>query len=302
MSLLESKFNLCVLEVPKDFSITQGEAFNSLKDNLFVELSPAQEFGHGWVSIEDLFKTDFTMEDSVVVNSIVGGYRYDKKSVPAELVKKLFKEKLKEREKEEGHKLEKEDKEILKEECKQLLLPKVLPTPKLVTWVWDIDRHLVYVDAKSMKVVENFMTLFTKTFKVPKVTFKNYGLIEDQIGNFLDWIWKNTANLKDTWINKGVTLDASKNTFQFKGPSIEDYLEEIESIKGGKTIKNVNIGFSLNEMDYSITLNEKNMIVSVESENKIEHESSETAIIDNTDRIVSIIEKLQDTADKFLEE
>jgi len=300
MSLLKSKFSLCVLEVPKDFSITQGEAFNALKSNTFVELTPTQDFGHGWVSIDDLFCTDFTMEDSIAVNSVVGGYRYDKKSVPGALLKKLYKEKLKEREKEEGCKLEKDDKAILKDECRDLLLPKVLPSPKLVTWIWDVDNHLIYLDAKSVSVVEKFITLFSKTTGVSTLKIKDYGLEEDKMESFLDWIWKNTENLESTWIDQGVTLDASKNTFQFKGPSLDDYLEEIESIKKGKSIKSLNIGCSLGDMDYSLTFGGKNLITGVESMSEIQHECAETAIIDNSDRISSIINKIQGTVDQFL--
>jgi len=300
MSLLKSKFSLCVLEVPKSFSITQGDAFNALKANTFVDLKPPQDFGHGWVNIEDMFDTDFSMEDSIAVNAIVGGYRFDKKSIPAPLIKKLYKEKLKEREKEEGGKLEKDEKEILKEECRQQLVLKALPSPKLVTWIWDIDNHRVYIDSKSMAVIEKFMTIFTKTFGIPKITIQNYGLNEDQIGNFLDWIWKNTENLESTWIDQGVTLDADKNTFKFSGPSMEDYLEEIESIKKGKSIKSLNIGCALGGDDYSLTFGGKNLIAGVESMCKIEHESAETAILDNSDRILSIINKIQGTVDHYL--
>jgi len=300
MSLLKSKFSLCVLEVPKDFSITQGEAYNALKENKFVELTPAQDFGHGWVAIEDMFKSDFSMEESVAVNAVVGGYRFDKKSVPAPLVKKLYKEKLREREKEEGGKLEKTDKEILKEECRQQLILKALASPKLVTWIWDTDNHVVYVDAKSNMVIEKFMTLFTKTFGVPSISVKSYGLNEDQISSFLDWIWKNTENLESTWIDQGVTLDADKNTFKFNGPSIDDYLDEIESIKKGKSIKNLSIGCALGDNDYSLTFGNKNLIAAVESMTKIEHECAETAILDNSDRIISVINKIQTTVDQFL--
>lgn len=299
MSMLDSKFSLCVLELPEEFKMTQGEAFNALKGNLFVDLTPTQDFGHGWVFINDMFRTDFTMEDSIAVNSVVGGYRYDKKSVPGALLKKLFREKLKEREKEEGRKFEKADKDLLKEECKQLLLPKVLANPKLVTWIWDMDNHRVYLDAKSMAIVEKFIMLFINTFKVPKVIVKDYSLDDDQRGTFLDWIWKNTTNIKDTWIDNGVTLDATGNTFQFKGPTLDTFLEEIESFKNGKSIKSLNIGCSINKLDYSITLNDKNLIVGIECSDKIEHESFETAILDNTDRISAVICKIQETVNQF---
>jgi len=300
MSLLKSKFNLCVLEVPKDVKVTQGEAFNAMRVKKFVELTPAQDFGHGWVNIQDMFNSEFTMEDSVVVNAVVGGYRYDKKSVPGPLLNKLFKEKLREREKEIGGKLEKDDKAILKDECRQQLVLKALPNPKLITWVWDMDNNQIYLDSKSPAVIEKFMNLFTSTFEaVTKVSIKNYGLKEEEIADFLDWIWKNTDKLESTWIDQGVTFDASKNTFQFKGPSIDDYLEEIEVFKNGKTIKSLNIGCALGDMDYSLTFGDKNLILGVESLGKMEHESVETAVIDNSDRILSIINKIQNTVSQY---
>jgi len=299
MSLLKSKFNLCVLEIPKQFTMTQGEAYNALKEKKFIELSPAQDFGQGWVCVDDMFNSNFSMEESVVVNAVIGGYRYDKKAVPGPLLKKLFKEKLKEIEKEEGHKLEKADKEILKDECRQQLVLKVLPNPKLITWIWDVDKSLVYLDAKSMTVIEKFMSFFTNTMKIPEIKIKDYGLRDDKLSDFLDWIWKNTNNLKDTWIDQGVSLDVNKNTFKFNGPTIDDYLEEIESIKKGKSIKDLNIGCSLNEQDYSLTFSGKNLIVGVTSLDKITHESAETAVIDNSERIADIITKIQDTVNQF---
>jgi len=299
MSLLKSKFNLCVLELPKSFKVTQGDAFNSMRLKKFIELTPSQDFGHGWVDMVDMFNSDFSMEDSVAVNAVVGGYRFDKKNVPAPLLNRLYKVRLKEREKEEGGRLEKDEKEILKEECRQQLILKALPTPKLVTWIWDIDNNQVYLDAKSAGVVDMFINLFTQTFKAPKISVKTFGLKEEEIGEFLDWIWKNTSNLDDTWIDQGVTLNADKNTFKFSGPTLEDFLEEIESMKKGKSIKSLNIGCTLQKEDYSITFGDKNLITGIESLAGIEHESAETAIIDNSDRIMSIISKIQNTVEQY---
>ena len=92
MSLLKSKFNLCILNIPKDFKISQGDIYSKLLKDKFKELTPSQEYGYGWAHVGDLFK-EFTMEDIVVVNSVVGGFRYDRKKVPGVLLKKLFSEK-----------------------------------------------------------------------------------------------------------------------------------------------------------------------------------------------------------------
>ena len=50
----------------------------------------------------------------------------------------------------------KSDKEILKEECRKQLVLKALASPKLITWIWDIDNFSVYVDAKSNTIIEKF--------------------------------------------------------------------------------------------------------------------------------------------------
>ena len=301
MTYLASKYNLCVLEVPQDFKITQGEAYTKLLEKKFKEIGSSEEFSHGFVNIEDMFK-DFSMEDSVAVNSLIGGYRFDKKRVPAPLIKKLFIEKLQERSKDYGVVLTKKDKKMLKEECKAQLLMKTLPTPSLVSWIWDIDNFRVYLDSKSKAVVDKFIELFSDTFNISLVQ-KNYGIDEDSISDFLEYLWKNAEDEENDsfWINHEVTLDSQKNTFKFNGPSIEEYLEEINNFKSSKKIKNINIGMAMKGDEYSLTFNGKNMIVSVENMAKIKHEDVETAIIDNSDRINTIIMHLEDMAKNYLE-
>lgn len=289
MSFLKSKFNLCVFEIPKELKITQGEAFNKLQKNKFKDLQSSQEFGDGWSNVKDLFK-DFTMEDTVAVNSVVGGYRYDRKRVPAALIRKMYNEKLKEQSK-DGF-LNKNEKKLLKEECKAQLLMQTLPTPKLVTWFWDIDNCHVYVDIKSKAVIDTFTTLFNKTFGVYPV-IKDYGLEEEEIGSFLEFIWETYEDQNNYWIDQEVTFDIDKNTFKFNGPEIEEYLEEIGVFKKAKGIKNLNVGMKLGDSDYSITFNNKNMVLGIESLAKVEHEDIETAILDNQDRINSVISQIE---------
>jgi hypothetical protein len=298
MSLLKSKFNLAILEVPEEFEITEGDVYRSLCKFKFKELSPSQDFGHGWVNPEDMFK-DFILEDIVAANNIVGGYRYDKKNVPAPLLKKLFKEKLEQSQREEGRKLDKIEKKILKEECKAQLAMKVLPSPKLVTWIYNAEKNRIYLDTKSVSVVDSFRMLFNATFDV-NLTLINFGLLSDKQEDFLNFLWKNTDDFETAWIDNGVTLNDNKNVFKFSGPTLEQHFDEIKSFKKTKSIKNLNMGLAIGDMDYSVTLNNKNFIMAIEGASGIKHECVETAVLDNVDRIDSIISQIDGMVKQYM--
>jgi len=301
MSLLNEKFNLCVIDIKDDMKLTQGEAFNAMKKCVFKEISPSDEFEHGFVQIDDLFNSDFSMEDSVVVNSMVGGYRYDKKSIPGILLKKLYNEKLKEEEKAEGCKLDKEAKKSVKEDCKKILLIKTLAKPNLVTWVWDMDNSRVIIDAKSKSVINKFISLFKKTFEIQEMLIANYGLTEEEeVRKFLGWLWKNTEDMENVWLDTGVTFDLDKNTFKFQGPDLESFTEDIESFKKSKGVKGLGVGFELDEKEYGVTFTNKNMILNIERKDGIKHEEAETAILDNMDHIDNIMAQTNNLVKHFL--
>lgn len=302
MSFLNSKFDICFLELPKEFAINEGEAYEKLKLNKFKDLTPSQEFGDGWVNISDMFK-DFDIDDTLVVDSYVGGYRYDKKKVPSALIKKLYGEKIKERLK-EGVKLTKDDKKILKQECKDQLMMQTLASPKMVSWILDTEKNMVYLSTKSMGVVDTFTRLFNTTFDT-SLTVKNFGLSdESQISEFLDYLWEHLENTEDNespnfWMDQEVTFDFDKNIFKFNGPRIEEYREDIENFKKSKRIKSINVGVKIGESNYSVTLNNQNMFLGIDSLDKMEHEEPETAIIDNKDRIHSIMDRISNLVENF---
>jgi hypothetical protein len=302
MSFLNSKFDICFFDLPKDFKISEKEVFDKLKLNKFKDLNASQEFGDGWVNVSDMFK-DFEMDDILVVDSFVAGYRFDKKKVPPALLKKLYHEKLKERKK-EGVKLTKDDKKNIKQECKDQLMMQTLASPKMVSWILDTEKNMVYLSTKSASTVDTFLRLFNSTFDT-SLTIKNFGLQNDsEISEFLDYVWKNLESTEETenpnfWIDQEVTFDFDKNVFKFNGPRIEEYREDIENFKKAKRIKSINFGVKIGESDYSLTLNNQNMFIGVDSLEKIDHENPETAVIDNKDRIHKIIALIEDLASKF---
>lgn len=299
MSKMKSKFNLCVLTLPQDFKYQIGETHNKLLAKKFIDLTPSQEFGCGWVHPEDMFKTNFSMQELIVSDCIIGGYRYDKKSVPAALVKKLFKEKIKEREEELGGRLEKTDKQILKEECKDLLLLKALPNPKMIQWIWNMEDNTIFLDVKSPKIIDEFISLFNATFGV-NVQRKNYGVQDENVSSFLDWVWQQSPSTEDQWVDKGITLDADSNIFKFSGPTLEAFIKEIEVMREGKKVKEICIGCKLGNNDYYIKFNSKNLIVAVESTNKIKYESLDAAVLDRVDIATLVVEKIETLIKSYL--
>jgi len=242
------------------------------------------------VTIEDMFKVDFIAENITVGDCIFGGYRFDRKTVPQSLIKKLFREKLREK-KALGEKLNKEERKNLKEECRDQLIMRALPKPSMITWIWDLDNAKVYLDTKSTKLIDSFVALFNSSFGVDLSTDK---IIDESLDSFLEWLWKNFENREDINVKDDIILDTGDKTlFKFNGPSLENYLAEIDSIKHSKSFKKLSTQINIEGESYSIGFNSKNTIVSVKLAQKIKHENAETAVIDNLDRIRQITNKIQ---------
>jgi len=292
MSYLKNSFNLCILEVPKTFELPTNAICEKFSENKFIDISPIEEFCHGWCAIDDIFKTSVNSDDLAGVNCIFGGYRYDKKSVPKPLIQKLYREKLIERKK-LGETLNKIDRKILKEECKSQLMMKALPKPSLITWVWDLSSFKIYLDTKSPKIIESFLTLFFNTIDGIDLKISNLGLnSEDELINFLGWLWNNLEKREDISLDTDIILDMGEKTFfKFNGPSLENYKKEIETIKNSKIFKKLGMTVIIDDSEYRIIFNSSNSVLNIKYNKKIKHESVETAILDNLDRIQQILKK-----------
>lgn len=295
MSLLKSNYNLCVLELETPLEGAGSTIHDKLLAKKFMELTPSQDFGHGWVAIHEIFKSQFTLEDAMVGENFVGGYRYDQKKVPNPLIKKLYLEKLKEK---KGEKLNKLEKKNLKDECKSQLLIKALPNPKMVTWILETSTNRIFLDAKSDKVVENFIKLFQETFGI-NLKVINFNIPLEKINGFLEWLWVSISKLKGISIHTNVVFDADDTSFNFTGP-LTNYLEEIDSIKHEKIIKKLSLEMTLQDLNFLITLNSKNTYLVVKNTSKLNHESVETAVIDNLDRLNKMLNKLNELANDYL--
>ena len=113
-------------------------------------------------------------------------------------------------------------------------------------------------------------------------------------------MWKNTEEVEEAWLDKGVTFDLDKNTFKFEGPNIEEFTEDIESFKKSKSVKSLSIGLELDKQEYGVTFNNKNMIINIQRKDGIKHEDPETAVLDNLDHIDRIMLQTQNLITQFI--
>jgi len=304
MSFLKNKFSLSILRINEDINLTQREAILKLESSIFKDPSPLVEFADGFVDVSDMFIPFIPQENAIILNGLVCGYRFDKKSIPSTLLKKVFKDKIKEIQDKEGVTLSREEKKTIKEDCKKSLLSKVLAKPKAVTWFWDMPNNIIYLNTDSPKVLSNFEKLFRSTFELPEssLELENYGLNnKETISDFLEWIWKETEDTSLGIINQKITFKLDINEFNFKGPHLTEFMEEIDNFKKSKRVKNLSLNFTSNKHEYLITLSNKNTMINVEILDAVKHENVETAILDNLDHIENITKYLNKIIQKFLD-
>jgi DNA recombination-dependent growth factor C len=99
MSFLSSNFNLCVFELPKEFSLKPAEIYDRLATKKFKEITALEKSCQGWVAIHNMFKSDFTYEETCAGSCIAAAFRQDVKKVSGKLVRKLYLERLAQRKK-----------------------------------------------------------------------------------------------------------------------------------------------------------------------------------------------------------
>lgn len=296
MSYLKSNFNVCAFETLEDNTPNFSSIHEKLLAKSFTDLVKTSSYQDGFVAIDNIFKTNFNLEDISVGSCVAIGYRYDTKKVPKALIKKLFLERLADL-KRSGTEITKEEKETLKQECQEQLLIKALPSPNLVGCIWDIPNKRIYLDSKSEKIIEAFKKLFEDTFGFALRLYTYKFEVAARYPKFLNWLWGNVEN-HDLWLEKNVVFNKEKTTFNFTG-TLEPFMPEIETMKNNKDIKKIVVGAALGNMDFSVSLNSKNFYLGAKSLNKINHESVETAIIDNVDRINLIINKFTELSTNF---
>ncbi|MGI8905323.1 MAG: recombination-associated protein RdgC [Candidatus Sumerlaeaceae bacterium] len=154
-------------ELPKNFKETLVQ---TLPRHAFREIQPQRnpEFSIGWVNAFDPMDTHLGLEKVLFGKYILLGIRWDRKSIPAALLKaqlsSALKAQLRER---KGRKLSREESVGLRDTIKEKMLAAVSPTTQLFEVVWNYETQEVFFSSTAAKAGIQFAELFEESFKLP---------------------------------------------------------------------------------------------------------------------------------------
>jgi recombination associated protein RdgC len=132
----------------------------------FREIDPKSnpEQSVGWVNATDPFDTDLTLEKILVGDWVLLGLRWDRKSVPALLLKSKIAEKIRSTLAERrGRKLSREEVTQIRQTVKEALLATVAPSTAVYEVLWNLQTDLVYLSTHATRVADYFIDLFEET-------------------------------------------------------------------------------------------------------------------------------------------
>lgn len=121
----------------------------------------------GWTSTIDPYNPDFEGSSFLVASYYVFSLRIDKKSVPANVLKKHVIIEEKKRLKESGRDfLSKNEKKELSENVKLTLMSRIPSVPNVYDIIWDSENSLLWFYTTQKAANEELETLFLKSFNI----------------------------------------------------------------------------------------------------------------------------------------
>lgn len=137
----------------------------------------------GWVAIHDPLVTELGPADLFFQHWLAVGFRFDRRAVPAQLLRLERRRLEQERARERGvPRLGAKARREIKIEVEARLVSQALPAPRIVDCVWNLERGRVYLSGGSRTLREAFLDLFRVTFgvhpipMVPWVAAEHVGL------------------------------------------------------------------------------------------------------------------------------
>lgn len=165
-------------ELPKGF---HDKLVNGLRRYAFREIDPKSnpEQSVGWVNATDPFDTDLTTDKILIGDWIMLGIRWDRKSVPALLLKSKIAEKIRVTLAERRmRKLSREEIAQIRQIVKDSLLATVAPSTTVFEVLWNIRTNIVYLSTHASRVADYFVDLFEET--------TGLGIVEETLVSRID--------------------------------------------------------------------------------------------------------------------
>jgi DNA recombination-dependent growth factor C len=137
----------------------------------------------GWVAVHDPLVTDLGPADLFFQHHLVVGFRFDRRVVPAQLLRLERRRLEQERAREQGvARLGAKARREIKIEVEARLVSQALPVPHIVDCAWNLERGRLYLSGGARALREAFLDLFRATFGVypipmiPYVAAEHVGL------------------------------------------------------------------------------------------------------------------------------
>ncbi len=137
-----------------------------------IEDAAAEQTSIGWVTSGDPSGNSFDLEDLDRDGTIWLRMRIDKKSAPTAWLR-IYRDAA---EKSAGRKLSGKERKALKEDLLSKLMPRVLPSVRMIDALYLPRKGLILLFGTSNTVREAFLSLFYRTFSTSLVTADPYHL------------------------------------------------------------------------------------------------------------------------------
>lgn len=135
-----------------------ANAFKDIDDNY-------EEYSIGWVSVMNMFDSQFAYASHAVGDYIVLAMRIDERKVPSAVLKKYcMKEEERVRKEKQVPKLSRGHRLEIKESIKLMLTKKAAPMPAVYDLCWNLANNTVLFFSTSAKVHMALEDLFKETF------------------------------------------------------------------------------------------------------------------------------------------
>ncbi len=150
-------------ELPGDFWEFVAERVRAFSfrdiDDSFEERSV------GWVSVHDMFDSEFAYASYAAGDAVVLALRIDERKVPAAVLKKLcLKEEQRLKRERQVPRLSRAHRQEIKENVRLALLKQAVPTPAVYDLVWDLASATVLFFSTNKKAIEVVEQYFKETF------------------------------------------------------------------------------------------------------------------------------------------
>ncbi|MBA3015800.1 MAG: recombination-associated protein RdgC, partial [Proteobacteria bacterium] len=150
-------------EMPENFWEFAAEriasnAFKDIDDNF-------EEYSIGWVSVMNMFDSEFSYASHAIGDYIVLSMRIDERKVPSAVLKKFcMKEEERVRKEKQVPKLSRGNRLEIKENIKLMLTKKASPIPAVYDLCWNLANNTILFFSTSATVHAAIEDLFKETF------------------------------------------------------------------------------------------------------------------------------------------